>query len=187
MKLVIAAACVVAGLQAKAVLAQTPSPSTSATDISNADFVAVMKSAPTAIDQQIKVVDLGKYAVAVGVLQRPRSVNAPGAILHSKVTEVYHIMEGSGTLVTGGTLPDATASPADGQVVQVLVGPSIGSRTIENGNSRKVGAGDVIVIPAGVPHWFSSVDADLKYLVIRVDAEHVLPAGYVHPAIAAHK
>ncbi len=186
MKHFIAVVFVFAGVHTSRVVAQSVNSSTSATDISNADILAVMKSAPNAVDQQIKVVDLGKYAVAVGILQRPRSVGAPGAILHSKVTEVYHIMQGSGTLVTGGTLPDGTPSPADGQVVKLLVGPSVSARTIENGHSRKVGPGDVIVIPAGVPHWFSSVEEDLKYLVIRVDGEHVLPAGYVHPAAATH-
>jgi mannose-6-phosphate isomerase-like protein (cupin superfamily) len=186
MKHVIAVVSVSVVLQAHAAWAQSANPSTTATDVSNAEITAVIKSAPKAIDQQIKVVDLGKYAVAVGILQRPKSVGAPGAILHSKVTEVYHIMEGSGTLVTGGTLPEPTPSPADGQVVKLLVGPSLGSSTIKDGYSRVVGPGDVIVIPAGVPHWFSSVESDLKYLVIRVDGEHVLPAGYVHPA-AAHK
>ena len=55
---------------------------------------------------------------------------------------------------------------------------------IQGGLSRKVGPGDVIVVPPGVAHWFSAVDADMNYLVVRVDADHVLPAGYVNPAIA---
>ena len=38
-------------------------------------------------------------------------------------------------------------------------------------------------IPPGVPHWFSSVESDMNYLVVRVDADHVLPAGYVNPAL----
>src|SRR6202158_5272772 len=145
-------------LQTRGVVCQSANASNSATDVSNADIIAVMKSAPNAVDQQIKVVDLGKYAVAVGVLQRPRSLGAPGAILHSKVTEIYHIMEGSGTLVTGGTLADPVPSPADGQVVKLLVGPSVSGKAIQNGYARKVGSGDVVVIPAGVPHWFSSVE-----------------------------
>jgi quercetin dioxygenase-like cupin family protein len=41
----------------------------------------------------------------------------------------------------------------------------------------------VIVIPPGVAHWFAAVDADMNYLVVRVDGNHVLPAGYVNTAI----
>jgi len=47
----------------------------------------------------------------------------------------------------------------------------------------KVGPGDVIVIPPGVAHWFSTVESDMNYLVVRVDGDHILPAGYVNPAV----
>ena len=40
------------------------------------------------------------------------------------------------------------------------------------------------VIPPGVAHWFSAVESDMNYLVVRIDPQHVLPAGYVNPAIA---
>ena len=72
-------------------------------------------------------------------------------------------------------LPDNT--------VKVLVGPSTNGASIQGGQSRKVGPGDVIVIPPGVAHWFSAVEKDMNYLVVRVDADHVLPAGYVNPAV----
>ena len=72
---------------------------------------------------------------------------------------------------------------ADGATVKVLVGPSTTGTGIEGGQSRKIGPGDVIIVPPGVAHWFSAIEKDLDYLVFRVDAEHVLPAGYVHPLI----
>jgi hypothetical protein len=40
-----------------------------------------------------------------------------------------------------------------------------------------------IVVPPGVAHWFSAIEQDLDYLVFRVDPDHVLPAGYVHPLL----
>ena len=46
-----------------------------------------------------------------------------------------------------------------------------------------MGPGDVIIVPPGVAHWFSKVDTDMNYLVVRVDPDHILPAGYVHPAV----
>jgi mannose-6-phosphate isomerase-like protein (cupin superfamily) len=157
----------------------------SAVDVTNADIRATIKTAPAdaVMDQQIRVVDIGKYNVAVGVLHRAAKATQ-AAISHSQVTEVYHIIEGAGTLVTGGEMVEPTPSPAGGNTVKVLVGPSTGGTAIRGGQSRRVGPGDVVVIPPGVAHWFSAVESDMNYLVVRVDADHVLPAGYVNPAIA---
>jgi mannose-6-phosphate isomerase-like protein (cupin superfamily) len=156
-----------------------------AVDITNADIHATIKTAPTdaVTDQQIRVVDIGTYNVAVGVLHRAAKAKQT-AISHAQVTEVYHIIDGAGTFVTGGEMLDRTPSPSDGNTVKVLVGPSTGGTSIRGGQSRRVGPGDVIVIPPGVAHWFSAVESDMNYLVVRIDAQHVLPAGYVNPAIS---
>jgi mannose-6-phosphate isomerase-like protein (cupin superfamily) len=166
--------------------AQSGIPQRSAVDVTNADIRATIRTAPAdgVMDQQIRVVDIGKYNVAVGVLHRAAKAKQT-AISHAQVTEVYHIIEGAGTFVTGGEMVEPAPSPADGNTVKVLVGPSTGGTSIRGGQSRKVGPGDVIVIPPGVAHWFSAVESDMNYLVVRIDAEHVLPAGYVNPAIAS--
>jgi len=163
---------------------QSGPPQRSAIDVTNADIRATIKTAPAdgVMDQQIRVIDIGKYNVAVGVLHRAAKAKQT-AISHAQVTEVYHIIEGAGTLVTGGEMAEPKPSPAEGNIVKVLVGPSTGGTSIRGGQSRKVGPGDVIVIPPGVAHWFSAVESDMNYLVVRIDAEHVLPAGYVNPAI----
>lgn len=160
-------------------------PSRAAVDVTNAHIQAVVKTAPPdgVMDQQIRVVDIGKYNVAVGVLHRSAK-GKQTAIEHAQVTEVYHVIEGAGTLVTGGAMVDPTPSPAEGTTVKVLVGPSTNGSAIRGGESRRVGPGDVIVIPPGVPHWFSAVESDMNYLVVRVDADHVLPAGYVNPTVS---
>ena len=83
------------------------------------------------------------------------------------------------TLVTGGTIEDPKESAPDGAVVKVLNGPSTGGGVIQNGVSRKVGPGDVVIIPPNTPHWFSEISSDqIVYLVVRVDPHKVLPAGY---------
>ena len=165
---------------------QSGTPQRSAVDVTNADIRATIKAAPAdaVMDQQIRVVDIGTYNVAVGVLHRAAKAKQT-AISHAQVTEVYHIIEGAGTLVTGGEMAEPTPSPADGNIVKVLVGPSTGGTSIRGGRSRKVRPGDVIVIPPGVAHWFSAVESDMNYLVVRIDAAHVLPAGYVNPAITS--
>jgi mannose-6-phosphate isomerase-like protein (cupin superfamily) len=163
---------------------QSAAPSATATDVTHAELMRVLKNAaPDGVsDQQIRVADVGKYNVAVGVLHRSGKARQ-SAISHSQVTEIYYILEGAGTFVTGGAITDPSPAAADGAVVKILVGPSTNGTGIRNGQSRKIGPGDVIVIPPGVGHWFSAIEKDLDYLVLRVDADHVLPAGYVNPLI----
>jgi mannose-6-phosphate isomerase-like protein (cupin superfamily) len=163
--------------------AQEPPPAT-ATDISRADFVTVLKSMnPDGVaDQQIKVVDIGKYNVAVGILHRSGKARQ-SAIAHSQVTEIYYVIDGAGTFVTGGRMTNPSEVDREGTTVKVLVGPSTTGAGIDGGQSRKIGPGDVIIVPPGVAHWFSAIEKDLDYLVFRVDADHVLPAGYVHPLL----
>jgi mannose-6-phosphate isomerase-like protein (cupin superfamily) len=82
------------------------------------------------------------------------------AIIHPFSTEVYYIIEGAGSLVTGGTLDPPAPPPADPDIVR--------SRTIKNGVTRTVGKGDVIVVPPGTPHWFNAIDGTITYLESRV-------------------
>jgi mannose-6-phosphate isomerase-like protein (cupin superfamily) len=164
---------------------QSGMPPRTATDVTRAELTKVLAQIPAdnVSDQQLRVVDIGKYNVAVGVLHRSAKAKQT-AIAHAQVTEVYHIIDGSGTFVTGGTMEGATEADPKGNTVKVLVGPSTTGASIANGQSRRVGPGDVIVIPPGVAHWFSAMESDMNYLVVRVDADHVLPTGYVHPALS---
>ena len=147
-----------------------------ATYVPSGDVQATLKRAPenSVSDQQIRVVDVGKYNVAIGVVYRSaKAVQA--AVEHDQVTEVYTIMEGSGTLVTGGMLVNAKRREASHRSVAELNGPSVDGTGLEGGESRRVGPGDVVVIPAGVGHYFSSVDGSIRYLVVRVDLDKVVP------------
>lgn len=158
---------------------------TSASDVTKAELDAVFATLGDSIDKQVKIVG-SDTDVAVGILHRGEleSEGDVGAIVHHQVTEVYYILDGSGTLVTGGPIDAAREFPSDSGVVAELVGPSaIG--TFDSGTSRPVSAGDVVVIPAGVPHGFSQIAAaGVSYLSIRVDPDQVLPAGWVSPVIS---
>jgi len=167
--------------------AQTPhTPRGTATDVSNAEVLAtVAKTAQAAVsDQAIRVVSINdEYNVGVGVVHRAKtSLGAKGnanAVEHSLITEVYHFIEGNGTFVTGGTIENAREVAADSPVVKVLNGPSTSGGAVQSGVSRKVGPGDVVIIPPNTPHWFSEISTDqIVYLVVRVDPHKVLPAGF---------
>ncbi len=79
------------------------------------------------------------------------------AIIHATGWEVHHITAGRATAVTGGTVERSTGS--DGERVARIVG----------GDSREVSVGDVVIIPAGTPHWYSAIDGSVTYLEIRYD------------------
>jgi mannose-6-phosphate isomerase-like protein (cupin superfamily) len=165
--------------------AQAVAPPVVATDITAAEVQQVLNHPTGGGDRLIKAVDMGRYNVGVGVLRRgPTKPGAPvGAIMHERITEVYYVISGSGTLLTGGVVSDIRPSPADSEIVRVAVGPSNTGTFKEPAQRRKVSAGDIVIIPPGVFHGFDEVTSGIEYAAVRPDPEHVLPAGYVHPAI----
>jgi mannose-6-phosphate isomerase-like protein (cupin superfamily) len=159
-------------------------PPTIATDIPAAAIQAVLTSQPPAGDKLIKSVDIGAYNVGVGILHRgPTRPGAPiGAINHTQLTEIYYVISGTATLLTGGTVTNVTAISADSDIVKIDVGPSNQGVFAQPAQRRKIGPGDVVIIPAGVYHGFDEVAGGIDYLAFRTDPNHVLPANYVHPA-----
>ena len=125
-RILLATVFVLIALSQAGTIAQGGKPPQLATDITAADVQTVIKAPTGGGDRQMKVVDMGKYNVSVGVLRRgPTKPGAPvSAINHEHVTEVYYVISGSGTLLTGGTVDGAKPLPADGEIVKVAVGPS---------------------------------------------------------------
>jgi mannose-6-phosphate isomerase-like protein (cupin superfamily) len=137
---------------------------------------ALNRSPQLAVNPQpnIRVVDAGGYNIAVGAIHRPQS--PPGvAAVHYKVTEVYHVIDGAATLVTGGTMVNAKDRPPDAESVKFEDGPGASGSSIQGGTSQRIKAGDVVVIPAGTPHWFSAIEGSITYLVVRFDPNRILP------------
>ena len=126
-------------------------------------------------DQQIRAVDIGKSNVAVGVVYRPKLTGASSVAEHDQVSEVYHIISGTATLMTGSDLVGAQRRPADNRAVKLLNGPGNDAKSIRNPATHNLKAGDVIVIPAGVGHWFTEIDDHIEYLMIRIDPDKVAP------------
>jgi mannose-6-phosphate isomerase-like protein (cupin superfamily) len=150
----------------------------SATYVTAADIQANLNGAPSAATNpqpNIRVVDAGGYNVAVGVIHRPETPSGVAAV-HDKVSEIYHVTDGAGTLVTGGTMVNAKPRPADALSVRLEDGPVSCCTAIQGGVTRRIKAGDVVVIPAGVPHWFSAIEGSITYVVVRVDPNRLLAA-----------
>ena len=107
----------------------------------------------------------------------------PSGLTHDSQTEGYIIISGGGTLITGGRIVNGRKSAPDGAVTKELNGPScsgmiVGSDVVK----RVVKTGDIIIIPAGVPHGWTDIADHVDYLSLR-PSDHVLQAGYVHPAL----
>lgn len=164
-----------------------------ATDITAAEVQAVLKAPAVVSDRLITAVDMGAYNVGVGALRRgPTTPGAPVAsINHEQITEVYYIISGTGTLLTGGTVTGAHVVVADnpaGKEILTVVGPSNQGTFSQPAQRRKVGPGDIVIIPPGVYHGFDEVPAGgIDYVAVRTDPNRVLQAGYVHSAIKALK
>ena len=144
--------------------AQSPLP---ATGVTAADIQAFINALPrdTVSDRPIRVVDVGGYKVGTYGVFRPKSSKQEAILHQTKVTEVYYMLTGVGTLVTGGTIVPPTQSAAG------LTGTNVRGPRIEGGVSRRVAPGDVVIIPGGTPHWWSTLDGDISYLIVRPDPD----------------
>ena len=151
----------------------------SATYIPNQEIQAYQKRAiaEKLIDQQIRAVDVGKSNVDIGLVYRGKLASpAPNAVAeHDQVSEVYHVIDGSATLVTGPDLVGTKRRPADDRAVKMLNGPGSNSDSIRNGVTYQLKPGDVVIIPPGTGHWFTKIDDHITYLMVRIDPDKITP------------
>jgi glc operon protein GlcG len=78
--------------------------------------------------------------------------------VHVRDADIIHVLAGSATFVTGGSLVDGRSTAPD----------EIRGRDIAGGETRRIGEGDVLVVPAGTPHWFREVSGPVTYYVVKV-------------------
>ena len=129
------------------------------------------------VDQQARDVDIGKAHIGIGVVHRGKlDAPAPNSVAeHDLVSEVYHIIDGSGTLVLGPDIADMKRRPADAETVRLFNGPGNNGSTIRDGKTYNLKAGDVVIIPAGTGHWFTKIDDHITYIMVRIDPDKVTP------------
>jgi len=168
--LLVAAAPVWNAVRASRVSAAPATTPVAAAYVTTAEIDAALKQMPstsTTFDKPIKTLDAGAYKVTIVILRRIPTNTPDSALMHDRVTEVYQILTGAGMFETGGKLMDG--KPVD--LTSEAAGPSIRG-TIQGGESRRMGPGDVVVIPPGLPHRFSKLEGTITYLVTRIEAPH---------------
>jgi mannose-6-phosphate isomerase-like protein (cupin superfamily) len=152
---------------------QQPQPFNTAVDVTHADIQAALKKAlaEKITDQTIGFADVGKGNVSVAFVIRRNNAtisNVGDPLVHDKITEIYYVVAGSGEQVTGGTIVDP--KPQDGKAI----GPGTRGTKMEGGRVSKMVAGDIIVIPPGTVHTWSSVGPEgVDYLIYRFDPEKI--------------
>ena len=155
---------------ASAVFAQQPSPAPAPTAAAMKLFAAsndvaalVAKArADRKPDQPMlaqRVVGLAPYTV--NLEYRP---GVGPASVHEREAELFYVVDGTATAVTGGKLVNERRTNAD----------NLTGTAIEGGNSQRVAKGDILIVPAGVPHQFTNVN---EYFQLSLHLPMGTPAG----------
>jgi mannose-6-phosphate isomerase-like protein (cupin superfamily) len=141
---------------ASSAVAQTPAPPptdrTTATRFSAEDLRAALAKLPTdRPTSAVRVFSLAPYNVNV----EQRQPRPQGAAQHDAQAELFYVIDGSATLLTGGTIPNATRN-----------GTNLAGASIENGVRTPFGKGDFLIVPSGVPHQFVDIQAPLHLMSV---------------------
>jgi mannose-6-phosphate isomerase-like protein (cupin superfamily) len=114
------------------------------------------------VDQKISTTPIEGGTAHVAHLRRVQAET--NALIHDHVTEIYYILEGSGTIMTGGRIENVKES----DLTNLGAGMSH-TGTHVGGTTQKLAPGDVFVVPSGMAHRFSQLDGPIRYVVYRFE------------------
>jgi glc operon protein GlcG len=129
-----------------------PAPGSAGTYLNNDDLQAVLKKAIGGASGEMAssaVANTDQYRV--NIVHREK---AAGAIAHAGNTELHYVIDGAATIVTGGTIVRPNGASANAAV-------------IEHGETHRMKKGDIIIVPAGSPHWYKDIEGSITYLEVR--------------------
>jgi quercetin dioxygenase-like cupin family protein len=119
---------------------------------------AAANSTVTYVDHE-KVAKGGTLVTAPDLSVSVNRRTAAGQVeVHDKETDTFYVLDGEATVITGGTMVGGAVSRPN----QWL------GKSIEGGETHHLVKGDVMVIPAGIPHWFKEVPKEINYYVVKV-------------------
>lgn len=134
----------------------------------------VLATGRTVSDIVARHVDVGEEFMGVSVVQRPKTLvsEQETGIAHVDLDEIYYIVSGEGTMVTGGKFVDMEETQSD------LLGAMLRGNIV-GGVLQKVKPGDIAIIPKGMPHgWHEIVTDNIGYIIFRGDPNQVMKEKY---------
>jgi mannose-6-phosphate isomerase-like protein (cupin superfamily) len=145
-------------LVAGVVIAQGPAPQTPKTYTSASEITAMMAKAkadrkPDQANLIQNILRLAPYSASLEY----RGAVGPAAV-HEKEAELFYVIDGSATLVTGGKLVNEKRTNAE----------NLSGTAIEGGNNQPIAKGDFAIVPENTPHWFSPVNGTLVLMSLHV-------------------
>ncbi len=135
-----------------------------------AQGLANLATGRTVSDIVVRHIDVGAEYMGVSVVQRSKVLasDIETGIAHDSLDEIYYIVSGEGTMVTGGKFVNPETSTSD------LLGPMTRGN-IEGGVLQKMQPGDIAIIPKGMPHGWHEITTDnISYIIFRGDPEKVM-------------
>jgi mannose-6-phosphate isomerase-like protein (cupin superfamily) len=136
---------------------QQPAPPTK-TYSSAADVVALIAKAKAEHkDGQPIVAESILRLAPYGANLEYRSSVGPAAV-HEKEAELFYVIDGSATLMTGGKLVNEKRTNAE----------NLNGTAIEGGKSQAVAKGDFVIVPENTPHWFSAINGTIVLMSLHV-------------------
>lgn len=149
-------ATVAAAALVSAAFAQSPAPSPklfiAAGDVSGMIERAKAQRKPDQANYSQPLLQLAPYAA--NLEYRVPKLNANPTV-HEKEAEMFYVVEGSGTLITGGKLRDEKRTNPT----------NLSGSAIDGGDSRHVAKGDFIIVPENTPHWFTGIESEALVLM----------------------
>jgi mannose-6-phosphate isomerase-like protein (cupin superfamily) len=136
--------------QMGALAVRDKAPTDKAIDLTQEDLAAVVNAMPGRNLATTRLLEGGFYSVNIRRLTGPETAH-----VHPASLTIYVVREGSGTLVTGGTIVDAKGQP---------VAAGRPGDDIKGGVERTIKAGDIIVTPPGVPHFMRDVKDHIVFM-----------------------
>ena len=121
--------------------------------VTAAELAAIVAKQPKDRNGNQTFLQLAPYNVSM-----EHRVNVPqNASVHDKEAELFYVIDGSATLVTGGKLVNPTRT-----------GDNQAAATVEGGTAKRMGKGDFFLVPEGTPHWFSKIDGELTLMSLHL-------------------
>jgi mannose-6-phosphate isomerase-like protein (cupin superfamily) len=131
---------------------QTPAPLQGG-QVTAAELAAIVAKQPKDRNGNQPFLQLAPYNVSM-----EHRVNVPqNAAIHDKEAELFYVIDGSGTIVTGGRLISPTRN-----------GDNSTGSGIEGGTSKRLAKGDFVLVPEGQAHWFSKIDGELTLMSLHL-------------------